>query len=113
MRQIIDAQRTAGISTQNIAISGGAGQHSLTRQLLADACGLPVLAPAGGEPVLLGSAMLGAVAGGAKEDLPAAMRSMSLAETTYAPDEATLDLHDRRYEAFRQLQSAARGMRDI
>lgn len=113
LRQIIDAQRAAGIETRSIAISGGAGQHALTRQLLADACGLPVIAPAGGEPVLLGSAMLGAVAGGAMENLPAAMQAMSRAETAYAPDEATLDLHDRRYEAFRQLQAAAREMRDI
>jgi D-ribulokinase len=113
LRQIIDAQRAAGIETGNIAISGGAGQHGLTRQLLADACSLPVIAPSGGEPVLLGSAMLGAVAGGAMENLPAAMQAMSRAETTYAPDEATLDLHDRRYEAFRQLQAAAREMRNI
>lgn len=113
LRQIIDAQRAAGIETGNIAISGGAGQHALTRQLLADACGLPVIAPAGGEPVILGSAMLGSVAGGAVKNLEMAMQRMSRAETTYTPAEATPGLHDRRYDAFKQLQAAARGMREI
>lgn len=113
LRQIIDAQAAAGISTQSIAISGGAGQHALTRQLLADACGLPVIVPAGGEPVLLGSAMLGAVAGGALENLEVAMQAMSRAEATFTPAQATLDLHGRRYEAFVQLQASARSLREI
>ena len=113
LRQIIEAQGTAGISTQSIAISGGAGQHGLTRQLLADACGLPVVVPAGGEPVLLGSAMLGAVAGGAMGSLETAMQTMSRGEATYVPVQASLDLHGKRYEAFKQLQSAARLLRDI
>ena len=113
LRQIIDAQRAAGIETGSIAISGGAGQHRLTRQLLADACGLPVIVPAGGEPVILGSAMLGAVAGGAMENLEAAMQKMRRSETAYAPVQATLELHNRRYEAFRHLQASARLLRDI
>ncbi len=113
LRQIIDAQREAGISTQSIAISGGAGQHPLTRQLLADACGLSVIAPAGGEPVLLGSAMLGAVAGGAMDNLETAMQTMSRGEAAYAPVQANLELHGKRYEAFKQLQAAARLLRDI
>ncbi|TRR19078.1 FGGY-family carbohydrate kinase, partial [Salmonella enterica] len=40
LRQIIDAQRACGIESENIVISGGAGQHPLVRQLLADACGV-------------------------------------------------------------------------
>ncbi|VEA70432.1 Glycerol kinase [Serratia rubidaea] len=38
LRQIIDAQRDNGIETRDIVISGGAGQHPLVRQLIADAC---------------------------------------------------------------------------
>ncbi len=62
LRQIIDAQRACGIESENIVISGGAGQHPLVRQLLADACGVSVVSTASREPVLLGSAILGAVA---------------------------------------------------
>jgi ribulose kinase len=35
LRQIVDAQRACGINSENIVISGGAGQHPLVRQLLA------------------------------------------------------------------------------
>ena len=44
-------------------ISGGAGQQYFIRQLLADATGLPVMATNSEEPILLGAAILGAVAG--------------------------------------------------
>ncbi|MGR6429810.1 FGGY-family carbohydrate kinase [Rhizobium sp. PAMB 3174] len=113
LRQIVGAQAEAGISTENIVISGGAGQHPLIRQLLADACGLPVIAPATSEPVLLGAAMLGAVASGSVDSLQTAMRQMSAAEATCLPATSFLDLHARRYDAFRQLQASARNIRDI
>ena len=113
LRQIIEVQHKAGISIENIAISGGAGQHQLTRQLLADACGLPVIAPAGSEPVLLGAAMLGAVAGGSVDTIEAAMRQMSSAGTVYMPSADYLELHDRRYAAFKNLQASGRAVRDI
>jgi ribulose kinase len=45
LRQIVDAQQACGINSENIVISGGAGQHPLVRQLLADACGLTLSAP--------------------------------------------------------------------
>jgi D-ribulokinase len=113
LRQIVDAQREAGITTENVVISGGAGQHPLIRQLLADACGLPVIAPATSEPVLLGSAMLGAMASGSVDNLQTAMQRMSAAEATCQPDTRFLDLHARRYAAFKSLQSSARAVRDI
>ena len=45
-----------------MVISGGAAQSPLVRQIMADTTGLAVALPATPEPVLLGSAMLGAVA---------------------------------------------------
>lgn len=64
LRQIIDTQVEAGVSVENIVISGGAGQHDFVRQMLADATGKPVTATRAEEPVLLGAAILGAVAAG-------------------------------------------------
>ncbi|KJF70165.1 FGGY-family carbohydrate kinase [Agrobacterium arsenijevicii] len=45
LRQIIEAMAKAGADIQQIIISGGAGQHDLTRQILADTSGKPVIAP--------------------------------------------------------------------
>ena len=76
-RQIIEAQRAVGIPTDTIVISGGAGQSPLVRQVLADATGLTVAASTSPEPVLLGSAILGAVAAGHYPDISMAMSAMS------------------------------------
>ena len=63
---------TAGAPIQRIVISGGAGRSPLIRQLLADATGVEVAASASEEPVLLGAAILGAVAGEAFSNISAA-----------------------------------------
>jgi len=58
-------------------ISGGAGRSSLVRQIMADTTGLTVAVPQTQEPVLLGAAMLAAVAGNAYGSIGEAMASMS------------------------------------
>ncbi|MCK1713989.1 hypothetical protein IVA83_35020 [Bradyrhizobium sp. 143] len=55
-------RRTVGARGDTIIVSGGAGQSELARQLLADTIGQLVATTISREPVLLGSAMLGAVA---------------------------------------------------
>jgi len=111
LRQIIEAQAASGAPVAAIAISGGAGRHRLVRQLLADATGLPVLVTRAEEPVLLGSAILGAVAAGAFPDLRAAMAAMSSVVSESRPAAGEIGrLHDRRFEAFRQLQETGRAL---
>lgn len=106
-RQILAAMHGRGIKIDTIAISGGAGQSPLVRQLIADATGKVVYAPTSPEPVLLGSAMLGAVAAGRHPDLPAAMAAMSKVGEVYSPNSSLAAWHDRRFAAFERLQAAA------
>ena len=112
LRQIIDAQAAAGAPVEKIVISGGAGQLDLVRQLLADATGKPLLSTRSEEPVLLGAAILGSVAGGAFEDVRSAMAALSATDRIYRPagSEAAA-LHARRYDAFKRLQQLARDIR--
>ncbi len=113
LRQIIEAQAACGVRIASISVSGGAGTHPLTRQLLADATGLPVEITACPEPVLLGSAMLAAVAAGTHADLQTAMASMSSVAGRNAPTgEAIGRLHEVRYQAFLKSQQLAREIRD-
>lgn len=112
LRQILDAQRACGIESENIVISGGAGQHPLVRQLLADACGVTVVSTASSEPVLLGSAILGAVAGNVAASLPDAMKRFTRVDKTYRSETAFSPLHQRRYEAYKALQQAGRLIRE-
>ena len=112
LRQIIDVQAAAGAPIERVVISGGAGRLDLVRQLLADATGKPVPAIQADEPVLLGAAMLGGVAGKQFDDVRSAMAKMSQISKTYEP--ATGDVaarHEARFRAFKQLQNVAREIR--
>ncbi|MDX8524409.1 FGGY-family carbohydrate kinase [Mesorhizobium sp. MSK_1335] len=112
VRQIVAAMASSGHAVDTIVISGGAGQSPLVRQLLADATGLPVAASQSPEPVLLGAAMLGAVAAGHYPDLSTAMPSMSRLGEAFRPaTEVMRTWHDRRYEAFLALQTVGRSIR--
>ncbi|UVC07442.1 FGGY-family carbohydrate kinase [Rhizobium sp. TH2] len=111
-KQIVRAQQSKGIPTDTIVVSGGAGQSPLVRQLLADTTGLTVAASTSPEPVLLGSAILGAVAAGRCKDTAEAMSSMSELGEIYRPQAALADWHERRFRAFELLQSAGRAIRE-
>ena len=112
LRQIIEAQAAAGAPIERVVISGGAGRRDLVRQLLADTTGKPVLATQAEEPVLLGAAMLGGVAGGLFDDVQSAMAGMSKISRTYEPGAGAIAaLHEARFRAFKQLQSLAREIR--
>ncbi|MFT4674627.1 MAG: D-ribulokinase [Reinekea sp.] len=109
LRQIIEAQDKAGAKIERIVISGGAGKSDLVRQLLADATGLEITTPATEEPVLLGSAILGSVAAGVHDDIPAAMAEMSSFSRRFEPQIGTVQaLHVERFAIFERLQAIAR-----
>ncbi|WP_102959082.1 FGGY-family carbohydrate kinase [Mangrovicella endophytica] len=111
-RQIVEANRARGVSFGTIVVSGGAARSALLRRILADATGLTVALPATPEPVLLGSAMLGAVASGTYPDLPAAAASMCRIAEEISPDNGPLArFHDAKYAAFLALQTAEREVR--
>lgn len=111
LRQIIETQARHGAGVKRVVISGGAGSSPLVRQLLADACGLAVVAPLADEPVLLGSAILGSVAGGAFPDVKGAMQALSASASVFEPCQGELiALHQRRFDAFLKLQDIARAI---
>ncbi|MBX3596669.1 MAG: FGGY-family carbohydrate kinase [Rhizobiaceae bacterium] len=114
LRQIIDTQASFGARIERIVISGGAGQHDLIRQLLADATGIPVASPEAEEPVLLGSAILGAVAAAEFADVRQAMSELNRTAQTYQPATGKVaELHNRRYKAFQSFQQSARDFREV
>jgi len=114
LRQIIEAQANAGAPIERIVISGGAGQLDLVRQLLADTTGKVLLATSANEPVLLGAAILGAVASGLFDDVRSAMTGMSSISKTFGPaTDGNADLHAAKFHAFKQLQKVAKDIRPL
>jgi D-ribulokinase len=77
LADVVDAFRSHGVASHMMVMSGGAAKSPLVRQIMADTTGLTVALPESPEPVLLGAAMLGAVAGGAYPSIGDAMASMS------------------------------------
>ena len=112
--QIVEANRAKGLKLGTIVASGGAARSALLRRLLADAPGLSVALPETGEPVLLGSAMVGAVAGGAYRDLRDAAGKMCRAGDVLTPAlGAVADFHAAKFETYRLLQRCERETRAI
>ena len=113
LKQILSAQGAKGIATDTIVLSGGAAQSPLVRQLLADTTGLTIAVTDAEEPVLVGAAILGALAYGTYSSATEAMSAMSALGETYQPNEALRDWHDGRSKVFDLLQNAAREARAI
>lgn len=112
LADVVDVMRAQDISCRMMVISGGASRSPLVRQIMADTTGLAVVLPASAEPVLLGAAMLGAVAGRAFASLHEAMKAMSgLGPSTQptAPDMTRFHLAKRRvYRLMRQFDKESR-----
>lgn len=109
MRQILAAQAAEGLDVSTVVVSGGASGSPFLRQLLADSAGVAIAGTEAAEPVLLGAAMLGAVAAGRYPDLPTAMPAMSRLERRQEPAAGeTAAWHRQRFAAFEALQLASR-----
>ncbi len=111
VRQIIAAQAAQQVDIDTIVVSGGAAQSPLVRQILADATGVPIAATDAEEPVLVGAAILGALACGHFTSAAEAMSAMSSLGQTYEPMASLRDWHQQRSRAFGLLQDAARSAR--
>ena len=112
LAQIIRSLEGGGYDFETIVVSGGAARSALVKQIMADATGKRVAAPETSEPVLLGAAMLGAVAAG-RQTMPGAMSAMSRLASVREPAGGEIAaLHARKREAFEILQATERRLRE-
>ncbi|MCK1715701.1 MULTISPECIES: FGGY-family carbohydrate kinase [unclassified Bradyrhizobium] len=112
LAEVIEAFAAHGVHSSIMIMGGGASRSPLVRQIMADTTGLTVALPQTKEPVLLGAAMLGAVAGGAYGSIGETMAKMSAlgrkSEPT-APDMAAF--HARKCDVYKLLREVDRGSR--
>ena len=109
--QVIRLLERNGFVCDAIVASGGAARSALVRQIVADATGRRVAAPETSEPVLLGAAMLGAVAAG-RRTLSEAMTTMSRLGGVSEPAGGEIAaLHAGKRRAFEVLHEAERRAR--
>ena len=102
-RHIIEAMNAKGYNIDTLVCCGGGTKNALFLQQHANITGCRLLLPKEMESVLLGSAMLGAVASGEYENLMEAMGAMSHLGQYIQPENATAEYHARKYKVFHQL----------
>jgi FGGY-family pentulose kinase len=103
-RHIIETLNLGGYEIDTILACGGGTRNPVFLREHADATGCTIILPREPEAVLLGSAMLGAVAGGLHPDIQAAMAAMSHAGEVIAPTPGDVRAyHDAKYAIFRRM----------
>jgi D-ribulokinase len=111
LADIVGKLELAGYEFDTIVVSGGAARSALVRQIIADVCGKTVETPETPEPVLLGSAMIGAVAA-RTHTLASAMASMSTIALRAAPTGGVVAaFHARKRRAHEIMRQAEREIR--
>ncbi|BDM66101.1 ribulokinase [Shewanella sp. NFH-SH190041] len=103
-RHIIEQMNAAGYAIDTIMGCGGGTKNPVFIQEHANATGCAMLLPEESEAVLLGSAMLGAVAAGCYQDIPDAMNAMSRIGKTVTPQaDRSKRFYDAKYRVFQQM----------
>jgi D-ribulokinase len=113
LADVVEAFRAHGVNSDMMVISGGAGRSPLVRQIMADTTGLTIAVPETQEPVLLGAAMLGAVAAKSRGSIGEAMASMSAIGRLSEPTPPGLaDFHQSKRKVYGLMRQLDRESRD-
>jgi D-ribulokinase len=112
-RDVLDALERQGVVPDMVVMSGGASHSPLVRRIMADVTGIDVALPTSGEPVLLGAAMLGAVAAGAQADIPTAMAAMSEIGEVTRPDLDIAGFHRAKGRVHKLMHNLERDARKL
>ena len=102
-REIIDTLNERGYAIDTILASGGGTKNPVFLREHADATGCRIVLPREPEAVLLGAAVLGAVASGIAPSVRAGMSAMTGAGRIIEPDRSVRRYHDAKYAVFRRL----------
>ena len=114
LADIVGKLEESGYEFDSIVVSGGAARSPMVRQIIADVCGKRVESPETTEPVLLGSAMVGAVAAGAQTMISAMSTMSTIAPGAKMPaGGAIAAFHARKLEASGIMRRAEHEIREL
>ena len=111
-RHVIEAMNESGYAIRKIHLTGGHIKNPLFIQEHADITGCEIVLPEEPEAVLLGTAILGAVASGEFPDVSQGMTSMCRAAKSIFPNSSTAAFHQVKYEVFKEMYEFQKKMRD-
>lgn len=112
-REILEAMAARGYAPDTLVATGGDARNGVFLREHADATGCRVVLPEEPEAVLLGAALLGAVAAGLHPNVPEAMAAMTRPGRVVEPDPAARALHDARFRVHRRMRDDQRAYRAL
>uniref|UniRef100_A0A1D1YYV5 FGGY carbohydrate kinase domain-containing protein n=1 Tax=Anthurium amnicola TaxID=1678845 RepID=A0A1D1YYV5_9ARAE len=114
-RHIVDHCNSHGHKVDTLLACGGLAKNPLYIQEHADIVGCSIILPRENESVLLGAAILGAVAAKKYSSLHEAMKALNVAGQVIHPskDERVKRYHDAKYKIFRSLYEQQLSYRSI
>lgn len=105
-RHILEEMNKKGYAISSVFVCGGGTKNPVFLREHADITGCNLILPKETEAVLLGSAVLGAVACGHFKTLPAAMAAMNSVGRVIEPSRAGVkDYHERKYRVFHRMHA--------
>lgn len=110
---IVERLRANGQTIDRLILSGGFAKSALMRRILSDATGSDVELAGSKEPVLLGAAMLGAVAARVYQDVAAAASRMVHRGDNLQSDPEKAAFHDKAHARYRLLKQVQRELRAL
>jgi xylulokinase len=108
MRDNLELLRARGVRPTTAAVSGGAAQSDVWRQMLTDIAGIPLYTVNSTEGAALGAAILAAVGVGAWPDVPAACADLVRTVDVTEPSPEGVADYERLYPIYGRLYPALR-----
>jgi len=102
-RHVLEAMNANGYAIDTLVASGGDTKNPVFLREHADVTACRVALPETNEGVLLGSAILGAVAAGAHASVVDAMAAMTRTARVIEPNRATRAFHDKKHAVFLRM----------
>lgn len=112
-RHILDRLGEHGYRADHLHLTGGHVHNPLLLELYADATGCTVVLGEEEDGVLLGTAMVAAVAAGLYRSLPDAASAMGRAGRTIVPSAEMQPHYDARYRTYLAMEDQSRALEDI
>jgi FGGY-family pentulose kinase len=113
-RHIVETMNKHGFAIDTLFACGGGSKNPVFLREHADALGMPIVLNEEEEAVLLGAAILGAVAAGRHPDLPSAMAKMSRPARIINPTRGRVhSYHSNKYAVFRRLYDDQLAYREL
>ena len=110
IRDSVEVAKSLGIPLTSSMLCGGGAKSPLWRRILANALNMPLTSPASEQGPGMGGAMLAMVACGAYGSVAEACAKLVTVSETVAPDPEIAARYEARYQQFRLIYPALKGL---